>query len=71
MRRTYDISVLFKVEVEHYGIQDFCFGLDSVQLLPAKDADTTWKQEQEEIDRDDLDPPRFWHRFAAWRSLNY
>lgn len=68
MRRTYDISVLLELEVEHCGIQEFCFGLDSVQLLPAEDADTAWKQEQEEIDRDDLDPPRFWHRHAGRRS---
>lgn len=68
MRRTYDISVLLRLEVEHYGIQEFRCNLDSFQLLPAEDADTAWKQEQEESNMDDLDPPQFWHRFAGRRS---
>ena len=68
MRRMYDISVLLGLEVEHYGIHDFRFGLDSVQLLPAEDADTACKQEQEESNMDDLDSPQFWHRFAGRRS---
>ena len=68
IQRTYDINVLLRLEVEHSGIQEFCFCSDSVHLLPAEDADTAWKQEEEKSAMDDLDFPRYWHRFAGMRN---